>query len=74
MLETELKYFKEHEKELARKYAGKVIVIMGENVMGEYPNELVAYTLVKPACALGTFLIKRCSRNHQTSNSRLTAD
>ncbi|MGO9480922.1 MAG: hypothetical protein ACLP05_03955 [Candidatus Kryptoniota bacterium] len=77
MLETEWKFFKEHENELVHKYDGKAIVIVGEKVVGEYPNALVAYTEARPAYPSGTFLIQRCSvRNlarRQTLRSRINS-
>jgi hypothetical protein len=61
MLDTEWKYFKDHEKELVQKYDGKAIVIVGQRVVGEYPNALVAYAEAKPVYGLWNFLIQRCS-------------
>lgn len=36
MLEKEWKFFKDHEKEFSKEYNGRVIVIVGEEVVGDY--------------------------------------
>ena len=46
-LEREYKYFKAHQDELVEKYGGKFIVIVDDEVVAAYENELEAYTEMK---------------------------
>ena len=61
MLEKEFEYYLENQKELIRKYSGKVIVIKNEKVIGEYNSEVIALMETKKEHELGTFLIQKCS-------------
>ena len=47
MLEKEFKYYREHQKELAKDYNEKYIVIVGEEVIGVYDSEIEAYNKTK---------------------------
>ncbi len=58
MLEKEFQYYKEHQRELVNKYNGKVIVIVGEEVVGVYDNKLDAFEESKDKYEIGTFLIQ----------------
>ena len=60
MLEKEFKYYIEHQAELLEKYNGRVIVIKGQEVIGDYDSEAEAYTQSLIAHELGTFLIQVC--------------
>jgi len=60
MLEREFKYFKDHQEELVKKYNSKFIVIVGEEVVGNFDKELKAYTETKKNHPVGTFLIQHC--------------
>jgi hypothetical protein len=60
MLDKEFKYFVDHQNELNQKYNGRYIVIKDENVIGDYANELVAYTETSKHHKVGTFLIQLC--------------
>jgi hypothetical protein len=60
MLEREFKYYKEHQKELVLKYEGRVIVIIGESVIGNYDSEIAAIETTKKDHPLGTFLVQKC--------------
>ena len=74
MLEREFKYFKDHQEELVKKYSGKYLVIVGEEVVGVHDAEIDAYTEAKKRFKPGTFLIQHClpgkSSYTQTFNSR----
>jgi hypothetical protein len=59
-LDKEFSYFVEHQDELAAKYAGKVLVIVGEDVVGVFGSEIEAVRGMEGKHALGTFLIQRC--------------
>ena len=43
MLDKEFQYFMEHQQELASKYDGKYIVIVGNRVVGVYATNEEAY-------------------------------
>ena len=59
--QKELDFFRSHQDELARKYLGRVIVIKGEEVLGDYDNPLSAYLESKKTHAPGTFMIQPCA-------------
>jgi len=60
MLEKEFKYFKTHQDELVKKYDGRVLVIIGDKVVGNYDTETEAYYDAASKYELGTFLIQQC--------------
>ncbi len=60
MLESEFKYYLDHQAELVTKYNGKFIVIKNESVIGVYDNNRDAYTETIKVEELGTFLIQHC--------------
>ena len=61
MLDKEFQYFLEHQQELASKYNGKYIVIVGNNVVGVYETNEAAYEESLKDYKLGEFLIQECS-------------
>jgi hypothetical protein len=60
MLDKEFKYYLDHQSELLKTYKGRVIVIIGEEVIGDYDSEAEAYTESIKNHKLGTFLIQVC--------------
>lgn len=60
MLEKEFRYFVDHQKNLVKKYKGKFIVIIGEEIMGIYNTESEAYIETSKKHSPGTFLIQEC--------------
>ena len=60
MLEKEFQFYKDHQEELVGKFNGKVLAIVGKEVLGVYKNETEAYTETKKKHDPGTFLIQRC--------------
>ena len=60
MLEREFQYYKAHENELVECYKGKVIAIVGEEVVGAFDTELEAYLEMKKKYGLGKFLLQQC--------------
>jgi len=60
MLEKEFKYYLDNQEELLKKYSGRVIVIVGEKVIGDYSTEIEAYTETIKTHKVGTFLIQLC--------------
>lgn len=62
VLGKEYQYYLDNQQELYNKYAGKVLVIVGENVVGVYEDELEALIASSKKYELGTFLIQRCEQ------------
>ena len=75
MLDGEFKYFLDHQEELVKKYNGRFIVIVGEKVVGDFPNEADAFVEISKTHKPGTFLIQQClpgqAAYKQTFNSRV---
>jgi hypothetical protein len=61
MLDTEFSYYLEHQEELVKKYDGRFLVIIGEEVVGDYDTIDHAYFQSKEKYKPGTFLIQKCS-------------
>ena len=59
-LEKEFRYYKDQQDELVKRYNGKFLAIVGEDVVGVYDSEIEAYTATKKQHPLGTFLIQHC--------------
>ena len=76
MLDKEFKYYIDHQDELVKKYDGKYIVIVGEEVVGSYDSEFEAYDASKEKYELGSFLIQHVSSGEenytQTYHSRVS--
>lgn len=76
MLEKEFQYYLDHQKELVDKYSGKILVIVGEEVVGVYEDQAKAYLETIQTHKPGTFLIQRCSPGDkdytQTFHSRVS--
>ena len=43
MLDTEYKYYLEHQQELPERYRGRFLVIIGNAVAGDYDSQAAAY-------------------------------
>ena len=75
-LEKELNYYIKHQDELVEKYEGRVIVIKGHEVLGEFDNELEALEETSKDHKPGTFFIIRCEpgedRYKQVFHSRVS--
>jgi len=75
MLEKEFKYYLDNQKQLIKKYNGKFIVIVGEEVVNSYDSEQEAYFESLKAHKEGTFLIQFCEPGEesysQTYHSRV---
>jgi hypothetical protein len=75
-LQKEFDYFLAHQQELAQKYAGKVLVIKGQTVIGVFDTELEAIQETSKTHELGTFLVQKCDfteESHtQTYHSRVS--
>lgn len=60
MLEKEFQYYINHQDELVLKYNGKVLVIIGEEVVGIYSTFEAALHESQKKYKLGTFFIHEC--------------
>ncbi len=65
MLDTEFKYYIDHQEELVKEYKGKHLVIVGEKVVGAYDDELVAYLKAENEYGLGNFLLQLCEAGEE---------
>lgn len=65
MLEKEFDFFKTNQESLVKKYKGKILVIVQEEVAGIYENNLSAYLEAEKQHGLGNFLIQTCEDGPQ---------
>jgi len=76
MLEREFKYYLKHQNELLKKYNNRYIVIVGDNVIGDYDNALDAFEEASKKYEAGKFLIQECTEGKgaytQTFHSRVS--
>ena len=63
MLEKEFEYFQKKKNIFMKKYKEKVIVIVGEKVVGVYNSRGEAYRDSLKKYELGTFLIQKIYKN-----------
>lgn len=74
-LQKEFEYFLEHQKELVKKYRGRVIVIKDQKILGAYDDEVTAVLETQKAHKIGTFLVQKCESGDaaytQTFQSRV---
>lgn len=61
MFDTELKFFKENQPDLVKKYGGKILVIKDTEVVGVYETTIEAYINALKSFQLGTFMIQPCT-------------
>ena len=77
MLEKEFKYYLKNQSKLVEDYNGKVIVIVGEEVIGVFSDKMEAYENSIKSHKAGTFLIIFCSPGTEdytfTQRSRILA-
>lgn len=60
MFERELDYFIANQQRLVKEYAGKVLVIQDQNIVGVFDSALDAYAEAKKKDLLGTVMIQPC--------------
>lgn len=76
MLEKEFRYYLDHQDELLEKYNKRFVVIVGEEVVGDYDSfeQALSQSLDKKY-ELGNFLIQECTAGEdaytQTFHSRV---
>ena len=75
MLEKEFQYFIDNQNELLKKYNGRFIAIVGEQVVGDYDSFDMAIDETLKEHELGTFLVQECVEGEkaytQTFHSRV---
>jgi len=75
MLEKEFKYYLDNQKELVEKYDNRFIVIIDNEVIGDYESYEEALFSSCEKHELGTFLIQECTEGEdaytQTFHSRV---
>lgn len=59
MLENEFQYFLDHQQEIYHIHGDKVVVIVGNRVIGVFDNEAQAITESRKEYAPGTFLVQK---------------
>lgn len=60
MFDTEMEYFLDHQEELVEKYGGRILVLRGTSVQGDFPSLLEAYLFAKERFDAGTYMIQPC--------------
>ena len=61
MLNTEFKYFLDHQSELVKKYNNRVLVIIGEKVVDDYDDFDQAFFQSIKKYEPGSFLLQECT-------------
>ena len=61
MLNTEFKYFLDHQSELVKKYNNRVLVIIGEKVVDDYDDYDQAVFQSIKKYKPGSFLLQECT-------------
>ena len=61
MLEKEFQYYLRHQNELVLRYNKRFLVIVGQQVVGDYDTFVEAVTESQKKYQKGTFLVQRCS-------------
>ena len=59
-LERELKFYREHQEELANSHHGEVVLIADGRIKGFFATDLDAYREAKLKLGAQTFLIRKC--------------
>ncbi len=72
-LQSEFEYYLENQAELAKRYAGKVLVIKDHLVVGVYDSDFEAVTKASEQYEVGSFLVQLCEEGaaHRTFHSRV---
>jgi hypothetical protein len=59
-LESEFRFYLDHQSDLVAKHSGKVLVIKNESIIGIFDSEPEAVHETAKMHELGTFLVQRC--------------
>jgi hypothetical protein len=60
-LRKDLEWYIKNQQELSRKYNGKVLLIVNQNLIGAFGSMQEAYATAVKDYALGTFTLQPCS-------------
>ena len=71
MLDKEFKYYLDNQDKLVEKYNGRVVVIRGEDVVGDYSSYEEAHFESKRKYEMGTFLLQLCTPGDEAYTVRL---
>ena len=66
-LQSEFQYYRTHQAELVKRFAGKFLVIKDGKVLGSYDSQLAAVEETKKTHALGTFLVQKCEAGTEST-------
>lgn len=66
MLEKEFKYYKDNQEQLVKEYLNKFIVIVGNEVVGNFDDEDKAYFECEAKYGLGNFFIIKCEPGEES--------
>lgn len=64
-LDLEYEFYKANKKSLLSKYEDKFIVIVGEEVVGVYDNQIEAIDNAAKDCKPGTFLLQHVCKEEE---------
>jgi len=70
MLKKEFRYYLDNQNELVKRYNGRVLVVVGENVVGDYDSDDEVYFASEKKYRPGTFLIQRCTPGDEAYTER----
>ncbi len=75
MLDREFKYYIDHQSELLKRYNGRYVVIVGNEVVSTHDDYEEALFGASKKYAVGTFLVQKCTEGEkaytQTFHSRV---
>ena len=75
MLKKEFQYYLDNQSSLVKRYNNRFIVIVNQQIIGDYPSQTEAYNETIKTHALGTFLIQKVTPGNsdttQTFHSRV---
>ncbi|MDR1130321.1 MAG: hypothetical protein LBK96_05015 [Prevotellaceae bacterium] len=73
MLEKEFKYYLDNQEELVKKYDGRTLVIINNEIVGDYDNWEDAYFDSMDKFESGTYLIQDCSEGEEAYTQTFAA-
>jgi hypothetical protein len=72
-LQREFRYYLEHQDELVKLHAGKVLVIRGEQVVGVFDTDAEALREARRRFPAGTYILQRCSEGSEDYTQHFTS-
>jgi hypothetical protein len=72
MLEKEFHYYLDHQDELVKRYNNRFIVIIKDQVVGDYGSLEQAYIESVKKHKLGTFIIQKCTEGDKDYTAKFT--